>query len=488
LTDILNIKGGDIVEIEIEKLTFQGAGLGRISSRDTTGHIDGLAVFVDGACPGDVLRVRITKKNKSYATARIVEIVKPSPHRVKPHCALANACGGCCWGFIDYDFTLQQKKLIVQEALHGVKHSPEILDTLKSPDTLEFRHKIQYPIRQTKVSKRILAGYFKTGSHEIVNVKHCPIQPEVVDKIIDFVRSEWVLGAYDEKTGKGLLKHAVIRKSSSGEGLLLTLVLNSARVEKGVTDFANKIKTAHKEITGVLVNFNPDAVNTILSKEFQLIAGDDFIFEAAGSKRYKISANSFFQTNPKCAAVLFDVVKGFVGEGSSVLDAYGGVGAIGIWVSDKAKSVVLVEESESAVKNAKENFKLNEVKNYAEMSERNKNKVFNSQANETKRSAVRYEVFLGDAKICFNEFLIKKRKFDHVILDPPRKGCERKALELISKLTNSIIYVSCNPQTLSRDIKILEDKGFTCKKIQPVDMFPHSYHVECVALIERNTQ
>lgn len=452
------MKQDDIIELEIEKLTFQGAGLG---------HIEGLTVFVENSCPEDVLRARIVKLNKNYALARIVEIIKPSPHRVKPHCALANACGGCCWGFIDYDFTVRQKKLIVQEALRGVKTMPEVLDTLKSPDTLEFRHKIQYPIRQTKVSKRILAGYFKVGSHEIVNVKHCPIQPKIVDEIIDFVRNEWVLGAYEEKTNKGLLKHVVIRKSSNGKGLLLTLVLNCDDLRdkrKGeIEDFVKKLRTSFKDITGVLVNFNFGATNTILGEKFELISGDDFIFETLKSgtceKCYKISADSFFQTNPGCAAALFEAVKNFIGEGSSVLDAYGGVGAIGIWVSDKAKNIALIEENEGAVKNAKENFKLNEVKNY--------------------------EVFQGDAKICFNEFLIKKRKFDHVILDPPRKGCERKALELISKLSDSLIYVSCNPQTLARDIKILEDKGFTCKKIQPVDMFPHSYHVECVALIER---
>ncbi len=465
----------DIIELEIEKLTFQGAGLGRFNGDGAnTNEASGLAVFVENSCPGDVVRARITRLNKNYALARIVEIVKPSPRRKEQHCALANACGGCCWGFVDYDFALEQKKLIVQEALRGVKNMPEILDVLKSPDTLEFRHKIQYPIRQTKVSKRILAGYFKEGSHEIVNVKHCPIQPKIVDEIIDFVRNNWTLEAYDEKKKKGLLKHVVIRKSSNCKGLLLTLVLNCDDLgdkRRGeIVDFTEKLCSSFKDITGILVNFNFGETNTILGEKFELISGDDFIFETlegmgGNTKTYKVSANSFFQTNPKCAATLFDAVKGFASEGSSVLDAYGGVGAIGIWVSDKAKSIALVEENEDAVKNAKENFKLNEVKGY--------------------------EVFSGDAKVCFNEFFIKKRHFDHVILDPPRKGCERKALELISKLISpegSIIYVSCNPQTLARDIKLLEEKGFVCKKIQPVDMFPHTYHVECVALIEKENK
>ena len=457
LTDTLNIKCGDVIELEIEKLTFQGSGLGRINN---------LAVFVENSCPEDVLSVRITKLNKSYALARIVEIVKPSPHRVKAHCAISNACGGCCWGFIDYNFTLQQKKLIVQEALRGVKNIPEVLDVLKSPDTLGFRHKIQYPIRQTKVSKRILAGYFKAGSHEIVNVKHCPIQPKIVDEIIDFVRNEWTLEAYNEKKNSGLLKHVAIRLNLTGNEALMTLVLNYEKLKdkelKEIEAFVNKLQAKFPIIVGVSLNFNPGATNTILGKNSKLLTGVDHIFEKLSSKTYKIGADSFFQTNPKCAVALFDVAKSFVNEDSVVLDAYGGVGAFGVWVSDKAKNVVLVEENENAVRNAKENFKLNNVK--------------------------KYEVFLGDAKVCFNKFLIKKRNFDHVILDPPRKGCDKKVLELISKLTDSIIYVSCNPQTLSRDIKILEEKGFACKKIQPVDMFPHSYHIECVALIEKMAQ
>ncbi len=455
------IKQDDIIELTIDKLTFQGSGLGHLAIDDTMGN--GLAIFVNGACPGDLLKVRIVKLNKNYGVGKIVEILKPSPHRVKPNCALSNACGGCCWQFVDYDFAIGQKTLIVKEALRGVAHSPEVLDTLKSPDIWEFRHKIQYPIRQTKVSKRVLAGYFREGSHEIVNIKHCPIQPKIVDEIIEFVRNNWTLGAYDEKKCVGLLKHAVIRINSNHNEALAVFVLNYEKLRdketREIEDFTNKLRAKFPIITGVLLNFNAGATNTILSDNFKLISGVDYIFEQLDKKRYKINANSFFQTNPKCAVKIFETVKSFINEGSSVLDAYGGVGAIGIWVSDKAKNVVLVEENEEAVKNAKENFKLNEVKNY--------------------------EVFAGDAKICFNDFLIKGRKFDYIILDPPRKGCEHKALKIISKLTNSIIYVSCNPQTLARDIKILEEAGFVCKKIQPVDMFAHSYHIESVALIEK---
>lgn len=451
-------KGGDIIELKIEKLTFQGAGLGRF---------EGLAVFVNEACPLDVLKVRLLKVNKNYAVGQIVEIIEPSPHRVAPNCALSKVCGGCSWQFVDYNFALSQKNLIVKEALGTVAFLPEILPTIKSPNENEFRHKVQYPIRETKVSKRILAGYFKEKTHEIVNIKHCPIQPKIADAIVDFIRNNWEFGAYEEKTSKGLLKNVALRISSSSEGILVVLVLNCDdlrdRRASEIENFASKLVAAFKKITGVVVNFNFGATNTILGKNFQLIQGENFIYETLvgenTKKRYKIGAESFFQTNPKCAVGIFDTVKSMIGENSTVLDAYGGVGAIGVWVADKAKSVVLVEENEQAVINAKENFKLNECKNY--------------------------EVFLGDAKVKFNDFFVKKRTFDHIIIDPPRKGCEKGALEIISKLTNSIIYVSCNPQTLSRDIKVLEELGFAAKTVQPVDMFPYSFHIESVALIEK---
>lgn len=461
------VKCGDIIELEIEKLTFQGAGLGRLRCDEGTAqNPGGLAVFVNGACPEDVLKVRVLKLNKNYATGKIVEILKPSPERIKPNCALSNVCGGCGWQFVNYDLQLSQKELILKEALYGLKSAPEIVTIPKTPQQWGFRHKVQYPIRETKVSKRLLAGYFKPDTHEIVNIKHCPIQPEIIDKIIDFIRQNWTLGAYVEKTNKGLLKNVLIRASSSGEGLLVTLVLNCEKTPFGVSDFAKKLMAEFKVITGILVNFNKNATNTILGEKFELLCGEDFIFETlkgkGDKKRYKIAADSFFQTNPKCAVQIFDTVKSLVNEGSSVLDAYGGVGAIGIWVGDKAKSIALVEENENAVKCAKENFKLNNIKGY--------------------------EVFLGDAKVKFNDFYVKKRFFDHVILDPPRKGCEKGVLEIISKLVaenGSIIYVSCNPQTLARDIKTLETFGFECKKVQAFDMFPHTYHIESVALIEK---
>lgn len=435
------------LELKIEKLTYQGAGLA---------HSEGIAVFVKGACPKDTVRARITKKNKNFITAETIEVLEPSEHRVKPFCPLFKACGSCHWQFVDYDFSLEQKKLIIEEAFRG---EYSVLPVLKSPKTKEYRHKVQCPVGETKVSKRLLVGYYKEGTHDITDIKYCPIQPKVLDEVLDYVRKNWTLGAYSEKKHKGLLRHCVLRQSSSGKGTLLTLVLNTQELRKKEREYILEFVQKIPKVTGVSLNYNSEKTNTIFGERFEHILGDEFIIEDLGDKKYKVSPESFFQVNPRAAIVLFDEVKKRIKPDTTVLDVYGGVGAMGIWVSDTAKNIVLVEENESAVKNAKENFKLNKCKNY--------------------------EVFLGDAKEKLKEFSRTGRRFDHVILDPPRKGCEKEALEAISKITDSIVYVSCNPQTLARDVKILEEKGFKCKDIQGVDMFPYTYHVECVVELVR---
>lgn len=454
------IKCGDEIELIIEKLTYEGSALGRY---------EGLAVFVKNAAPGDKLKIKITKLNKSYALGQIVEIIEPAKCRKKPFCPLFNACGGCTYQYIDYDFLLQQKNNMLYEAFLKLHDKPEFLKPLKSPLDKCFRHKIQYRVSETRNSKRLLVGYFKEKSHDITNIKICPIQPPLTDEMAQFVRDNWSLGAYIEKKHTGLLRNFVLRFSSDLKSALVTLVLNVTAKEfvtykTQTEDFFKKMQKKFPQIKGCVVNFNPEKTNRIFSNDFQTILGDDFIYEVLksrdGSKKtYKVSSSSFFQVNPLCAVNIFDAVKEKISENSIILDAYGGVGAIGIWVSDKTRKVVLVEENKEAVCDAKENFKLNQVKSY--------------------------EVYLADAKEQFKIFLKEKKKFAHVILDPPRKGADKDALEILSNLTDSIIYVSCNPQTLVRDIEHLYTLGFKAKTTQAVDMFPYSYHIESVTLIER---
>ncbi len=456
------LKQDEIIELTIEKLTGTGSALS---------HFDGKAVFIDNVVPEDIVKARVLRINKNFIRAKLIDIITPSKYRVKPFCPLFNACGGCNLQNIEYDFLICQKDNILKETFKTFKNV-EFKPFIKAEKLREYRCKVQNAVTETKVSKRILAGYYKENTHEVINIKYCPIQPDIIDKIINFIRENWKLGTYIEKKNKGLLRHIIIRFSNFSKKMILTLVLNKNaeyydKIESDIKDFSSCIIKEFPDITGVLVNFNPEKTNKITGDITKTVVGEDFIYEKLYATNgiyytYKISKNSFFQINPPVASKIFNAVKSLVPENSHILDAYGGVGTIGIFLSDKARKITLVEECESATNDAKANFKLNNCKNY--------------------------EVFLGDAKTIFKEFLKStpkdKKIFDCAILDPPRKGSDKEALEIISKLAKIIIYVSCNPATLARDAKILENLGFSLKSLQGADMFPFTHHIESVAYFE----
>ncbi len=472
----MELKQDDIIELTAEKLVYSGAALA---------HYEGKAVFLENAVPGDKVKARVLRVNKNFIRAKILEIIEPSSHRVKPFCPLFNACGGCNLQNIEYDFLISEKQGILEEmfspaageAFFGVEFKPFI----KSDILKEYRCKVQNAVSETKVSKRLLTGYYKENTHEVVNIKFCPIQPKIIDEITGFVRENWKMTGYVERTNKGLLKHILIRYSAADKKMLLTLVLNKDfeyfnKIKPEIEEFSQALAEKFPQISGILVNFNPKKTNKITGDVTELILGKDFVTEKLKPESfgdnvkefvYKISKDSFFQVNPKTAEKVFDAIKAFVDDGSYILDAYGGVGAISIFLSDKAKKITLVEESESAVNDAKANFKLNNCENY--------------------------EVFLGDAKEIFKTLQkqLQKpgktcaKKYDIAILDPPRKGSDKEALEIISKLAKKIVYVSCNPSTLARDVKILYDLGFKLKTLQGADMFPFTHHIESIACLEK---
>ena len=454
----VNMRVTDEIIVDIEKLSNLGFGIAKV---------DGLVIFVESTCPGDKVKIKITKLNKNWANGQVVEIVEKSQHRVDPPCAMQNVCGGCQLQFIDYPYQLQLKKEIIEDAMKSIGglEEVEIKDPIASPENLHYRHKVQYPIAQTKVSRRILAGYYKPKSHEIVNIKHCPIQPEVCDRIIDFIRNtafDFGISGYDEKKHGGDVRHVVIRISKATDKALVTLVANTPRMFENLRDFAQNLYDNFKEVSGVCVNYNSKKTNVIMGEETELVAGKDFIKERILDKTFRIGPKTFFQINPQSAENIFSFVKDYIKdnfEEPSVLDAYAGVSAFGISVSDIAKKVVSVEECKEAVDLAAETIELNEVKN-VELHKMDTQKFF--------------------AK----ELATKKRKFDVIILDPPRKGCSEECLESTLKLSKGkIIYVSCNPATLARDLKFLTSKGAKVEFIQPFDMFCHTYHIESVAVI-----
>ncbi len=444
--------------VEIEKLSNLGFGIARV---------EGYVIFVEGACPGDRVRVRVGKKNKNFAQAKILEIISPSLHRIEPFCPMQKVCGACQLQFIDYNYQLKLKKEIVEDTMHSISGTAvEIRDVIPSPQIRNYRHKIQYPVSETKNSKRILAGYYKPNSHEIVNIKYCPIQPEYCDNIIEFIRNaskDCGISGYDEKKHVGDLRHIVIRSSHYTNKNLVVLVVNSSKMFEKLKVLAHRIYTELENIQGVGVNYNPLKTNLILGEKTDILEGEGFIEEKLCDKVFKVGAKTFFQVNPSSADNIFGFVKKYISDNFAsplVLDAYAGITAFGICVSDIAKRVVSVEEVKESVALADKIIKENGIKNV--------------------------ELHNMDAGMFFEkELKTKGRKFDVTILDPPRKGCSQESLDYALKLTkDKIIYVSCNPATLARDLKYLMENGCKVEFIQPFDMFPHTYHIENVAVIE----
>ena len=446
----------DELTVKIESLSNLGYGIARDN---------GLVIFVENACPEDIVRIKITKRSKSFCNAKVIEVIEPSPHRVKPFCAMQKVCGACQLQFIDYNYQLELKKQIVEDAMKKIAGLDiKINNVISSPDVREYRHKIQYPVAQTKVSKRFLAGYYKIGTHEIVNIKHCPIQPEICDKIIDFIREkapEFNISAYDEKTHKGLLRHVIIRNSVSNGKNLVVLVINSDKTSLEIQNLAQAIYDEFEAVSGVCINFNTRKTNVIQGEISKLAAGEDFIEEKILDKTFIIGANTFFQVNPKSAENIFRYVKNYIAENfdnPTVLDAYAGITAFGICVSDVCEKVVSVEENTDSCTLAEKSIELNNIKNV---------EINNCDAGEF--------------------FAREKRKFDVIILDPPRKGCTTESLDNAIRLSKGkIIYVSCNPATLARDLKYLTEKGAIVESIQPFDMFCHTYHIENAVVISLN--
>lgn len=444
----------DEYEVYIEKLTNLGLGLAKI---------DGFVVFVEGACPQDKLKIKITKKNKNFAHAKIIEIIEPSPHRITPFCPMQKVCGACQIQYIDYEYQLELKQEIVQETITKIGGIDiKIPMPIASPSIRNYRHKIQYPVSQTKNSKRLISGYYKPASHELVNIKYCPIQPGICDKIIEFIKEKapnYGISGYIEKEHSGDLKHIVIRTSSYNNEILVTLVINSSKISQKFVDFSKEIYENFKEICGICINFNPQNTNVIMGKKTEKIIGKNFIEEKILDKKFIIGPETFFQVNPKSAENIFRYVKEYIKNNYTnalVLDAYAGISAFGICVSDFAQKVVTIEENPQSVELAKESIILNNIENL--------------------------EIHSGDAGKFFKQ---EKRKFDVIILDPPRKGCSEESLNEALRLGKStIIYVSCNPSTLARDLKYLTNKGCQVKTIQPFDMFCHTYHIENVAIIK----
>ena len=426
-------------------------GLG--SSGEGVGKFDGLAVFVEGALPGEEVLVEIETLKKNYAVGRLVEIIKASSERAEPFCLLYKNCGGCQLQHMSYPAQLKWKRQQVVDAIEriGKLGGVEIFETLGMDNPLRYRNKMQFP-----VGKNLQIGCFARGSHKIIDTSSCLIQNELNDKILAAVRNvarKFNLQPYDEDTHRGFLRHVMGRVGCNGEFMIvLVTATKNFPAEK---NFVRALLKEIPNVTSIQQNVQTFRNNVILGRETKVLFGKPTIHDKIGGLKFNISARSFFQVNTAQAEVLYKTALDFAEPHGheTIIDAYCGTGTISLFMARKARKVIGVEIVGSAVADAKKNARENNIRNA--------------------------EFIVGDAVKVLPRIV---EPADVVIVDPPRAGCDKKVLETFAAMKpEKIIYVSCNPATLARDLKILDDLGYRAKKIQPVDMFPFTSHVESVA-------
>jgi 23S rRNA (uracil1939-C5)-methyltransferase len=423
--------------ITIERLGIYGEGVG---------HLEGLIVFVDNGLPGEEVAITFYEKKKSYARAQVVRWLKRSPHRVDPICPLFGRCGGCQIMHLEYAEQLKAKQERVRDALEriGKISDSEVKPCLPSPSPLVYRNKIQLPVREGFV-----LGLYATNSHDLVPVDHCYIHCELGQKAFQHVQK--IL----RETPLEGLRFVLLKTAVQTHQVLIVLVTNRLTVPPSIVSQLREMP----EIRGVVQNINDTAGNTVLGSDFQTLAGQGWVEEKLHGLVFKASAASFFQVNPAQAENLYQHVVSFLDlQGDEVvLDAYCGVGTLALILAQKAKAVIGIEFVPEAVQDAKENALRNKISNA--------------------------KFLCGPA-----ETLISQVGFaDVAVLNPPRKGCDPAFLQQLCRLQlKKIVYVSCDPATLARDLKFLIENGFVLQYVQPLDMFPQTAHVETVVLLIKN--
>ncbi len=441
-----------IYDVNIEGLGHNGAGIAKIK---------GFTIFIEGGIPGDKIKTKILSLKKNYALGKIIKILNPSSHRVEPVCNVFEQCGGCQLMHMEYQEQLRQKREKVVETLKRIGKTETIVhETLGMQVPYKYRNKAQFPVGFIK--GKATMGFYKKGTHDLVDTSYCHVQHPVIQKVMASVKeyiNKFNVSTYNEKTHRGLLRHVVTRVGFLTGEVMIILVTNGNKLP-----FKSQLIAILKEnITGlksIIHNINNKNTNVILGQKTITIYGADKITDYIGDLKYTISPHSFWQVNPEQTKILYEKILVYAdlkGE-ETVFDLYCGIGTISLFLAQKAKKVYGVEVIPEAVEDAKANAVLNNIKNV--------------------------EFYQGEAEEVVPELYKEGIKADIVVVDPPRKGCEAKLLQTIADMQPAkIIYVSCNPATLARDIAILERQGFTSKEVQPVDMFPHTVHVETVSRI-----
>ncbi|MBO4863918.1 MAG: 23S rRNA (uracil(1939)-C(5))-methyltransferase RlmD [Eubacterium sp.] len=459
------MKKNDIYEITIEDMTEEGAGIG---------HIDGMAVFVKDTAVGDKAKIRIVKTKKTYCFGRLEELITPSPYREVPPCPVARQCGGCTLQHMTYEKELELKKDRVIgciKRIGGVDNAEELFEGIhglqeRADGCYRYRNKMQFPIGIDKEG-HIVTGFYAGRTHSIIPVDDClighPVNSFITKAVISWAE-RYNVPAYDEKTCKGILRHVLTRIGFKTGELMVCMVINAKELPyseellsyltKAVEDYGGNIK-----LTSVICNINRENTNRILGDKEYTIYGKSYIEDLIGDVRFRISAQSFYQVNPYMTEQLYDKALKYASLSGTekVWDLYCGIGTISLFLAKKAGKVYGVEIVPEAVKDAKENASLNGIENA--------------------------EFFTGKAEELAKEL---EERADVVVVDPPRKGCDAELINTIIDISpERLVYVSCDPATLARDIKLLKEGGFELMRFSVHDQFSRGMNVETVCLLKK---
>ncbi|CAG9354676.1 23S rRNA (uracil(1939)-C(5))-methyltransferase RlmD [Clostridium perfringens] len=436
---------------------YEGEGIAKIDNK--------YPIFIEGALKGEKVKVRIVKVNKNFAYGKLMEVLEASEERVNPPCAIYKRCGGCKLQHASYKAQLDFKWDRVKDCVSKIgKLDPSIVKyPLGMEEPWRYRNKVQLPIGL--INGEVKIGFFAPRSHDIIDMESCLIQDEIGDKVVKLTR-EWIEkfnirpynvdGEYDEK---GIVRHIMIRRGFTTNEVMVVLVTNGENLPHK-EEFVDLMVKNIPGIKSIIQNINSKKTNVILGLESKTLWGEDTISDYIGDFRFNISPLSFFQVNPTQTEVLYGKALEYANltGNEEVFDAYCGTGTITLFLSQKAKKVYGVEIIPQAIDNAWINAKENKVENV--------------------------EFFVGESEVVIPDLINKGVKADVVVVDPPRKGCDKKLLDAITNIdAKKIVYVSCDPSTLGRDLKVLEENGYKTLEVQPVDMFPNTAHIENVALL-----
>lgn len=483
--------------IDIIGMNHDGEGVGRAN---------GYTLFVQGALLGETVRVRVMKTKKQYGYAKLLEIVKASPDRVSAPCPIYDQCGGCQIQHMSYAGQLAWKRQLVvdnlqrigklnvlvedeeqaiqpeqtstEEQMNGsnrirlrmegvmneedAEHAIRVLPTMGMDEPWRYRNKAQVPIGAAEGG--LIGGFYAKGSHRIIDMDTCLIQHEHNDEVVAKVKelgSHLGISAYNEETGRGLLRHVVVKKAFRTGEMMLVLVTNGRDIPYK-DEWIGSIREAIPHVASICQNVNKKQTNVIFGDETRVLWGRDVIYDYIGDVQFAISARSFYQVNPVQTEVLYGKTVEYAGLSGkeTVIDAYCGIGTISLFLAQHADQVYGVEIVPEAIEDARSNAMLNEMKN------------------------VKFEV--GASEDVIPRWKEQGIEADVIVVDPPRKGCDPRLLDTILEMKpERVVYVSCNPSTLARDLRVLEDGGYRTVEVTPVDMFPHTVHVESVAMLVR---